>query len=315
MVSITQLEYLVAVDEERHFGRAAEKCHVSQPSLSTQIQKMEDDLGLVIFDRSKKPILPTEEGVKVIDQAKVTLKEHRKLAIIAQMSSGEVEGFFHLGVIPTLSPYIVPLFLKSFTEKYPRVSLKISELQTHEILKKLNDDELDGGLLVTPLGEDLIERHLFYEPFYAFVSNNHPISKLEHVKSNELSQHEIWLLEEGHCFRDQMINICSSRRNQKVMDTVEFSCGSFETLVNLVKTNCGYTLLPELAAKNLSREDFKKHIKKFAEPIPTREVSIVHSRHFLKERIIQAIEDSILINLPPEIKSLKKEKLEVVSIS
>ena len=151
------------MDKEKHFGKAAKACHVAQPSLSMQIQKLEEELGTIIFDRSKKPIIATETGQEILNQAKTVLQEHRKLHDIANSSSLEIKGSFSLGVIPTLSPYLIPLFVGPFSKKYPNVSLKINEYQTHEIIKQLENDELDAGLLVTPLENDqIIERHLFF---------------------------------------------------------------------------------------------------------------------------------------------------------
>lgn len=314
MPSITQLEYLLAVEEERHFGRAAEKCHVSQPSLSTQIQKLEDELELVIFDRSKKPIMVTAEGEQIIEQARMVLKEHKKLFTMAARTSSELKGELKLAVIPTLSPYLIPLFLESFSKKYPLVNLSISENQTEDIIKMLKLDMIDAALLVTPLkDEQIIERHLFFEPFYAFLSDSHPLKNKKSLGLEELKGEDLWLLEEGHCFREQMLQVCSWGRNNKVLENVEFSSGSLETLVNLVRRGSGYTLLPELALGTLENKEKEINLKKFNEPTPTREVSIVYSRSFLKERIIEALEETILESIPKEIKSLKSSSINVVS--
>ena len=315
MPSIHQLEYLVAVDREKHFGRAAEDCHVSQPSLSTQIQKLEEELGIVIFDRSKKPIKAREVGKEVIEQAKLILKEHKKLDYIAGLGSGTPKGEFELAVIPTLAPYLIPIFLGHFAVKYPEVKLKINEYKTEDIIKKLINDEIDAALLVTPLGDDrIIERHLFFEPFYAYLSEDHPLFKRKILTEFDLEEHQMWLLEEGHCFREQVLKVCSMDKKGGVFPNIEFASGNLETLKNLVKKNTGYTLLPELALEDMTDKEIKTHIKKFKKPAPTREVSIVHSRSFLKESIITAIEQSILDTLPKRIRSLKRQDIEVVDI-
>lgn len=315
MPTITQLQYLIAVDEEKHFGRAAEKCSVSQPSLSTQIQKVEEELDLVIFDRSQKPIMVTEEGRAIIDQARATLKEHNKLYALAQGSSIEPKGDFHLGIIPTLAPYIVPLFLGKFSKEFPDVRLKISELQTDDILKLLKNDGVDAGLLVTPLNDEgLIERHLFYEPFYAYISEGHRLLEKNELAHDDLLDQDLWLLEEGHCFREQMLKVCSLRNSNRVLPNVEFASGSLETLRKLVKRSKGYTLLPELAVDDLGKKERDKHLRSFQGPVPTREVSLIHSRSFLKERIISALEKVIVDELPSHLKSLKKGDINVVGI-
>lgn len=314
MASITQLEYLLAVEEERHFGRAAKRCHVAQPSLSIQIQKLEEELDVVIFDRSKKPIKVTEDGQVVIDQAKVILKEHKKLAFLAQGSSDDPRGVFELAVIPTLSPYLLPLFLGRFSEKYPHVHLKIREAQTDDIIRLLKDDKIDGALLVTPLNdEQILERHLFYEPFHAYLSRQHPLLDKKKLKDKDLEGEDFWLLEEGHCFRNQMLNICSIGKENKVLENVEFSSGSLETLVQLVKRNKGFTMLPELALSQFSAGE-KKYTRSFYDPAPTREVSLVHSRSFLKEKVLQSLEETILESIPKELKSLKKGNVQIVAI-
>ncbi|MEC7275209.1 MAG: LysR substrate-binding domain-containing protein [Bdellovibrionota bacterium] len=314
MASITQLEYLLAVEEEKHFGRAAQKCHVAQPSLSIQIQKLEEELETVIFDRSRKPIRISEEGRAIVEQARVILKEHKKLFTLAEEGASEARGEFHLAVIPTLSPYLIPLFLGKFSQMFPKVELKIREAQTEDIIRLLKSDQIDGGLLVTPLqDEQIIERHLFFEPFYAYFSKQHSLLKKSRLKDSDLNGEDLWLLEEGHCFRNQMLNVCSIGRDNRVMANVEFSSGSLETLVQLVKKNDGFTLLPELAVTSLSAAE-KKQLRGFSKPVPTREVSLVHSRSFLKEKILQSLETCILDSIPKEVKSLKKGNINVVDI-
>ncbi len=315
MASIAQLEYILAVDREKHFGKAALACHVAQPSLSMQIQKLEAELDVVIFDRSKKPIIATATGAEVIEQARRIIKEHRKLAHVALAGSKEPRGEFQLGVIPTLTPYLIPLFVGPFSEAYPKVKLKIHEYQTAEIIKRLADDELDGGLLVTPLGDDrLIERHLFFEPFFAYTSESHPLSRRRLITEKDLSGESLWLLEEGHCFRDQVLKICTKDRKSTPLGNIEFTGGNLETLKNMVKRNAGYTLLPELAVCDLSAAEVERHIKKFKKPVPTREVSLVHSRSFLKEQTINAMEELIISQLPKNIRSLKKSDIDVVEV-
>ncbi len=315
MPTITQLEYLIAVDKEKHFRRAAMECHISQPSLSNQIQKLEDELGVIIFDRSKKPIMATEVGLAVIAQAQITLNEHRKIIAIATEGGKEPRGIFNLAVIPTLAPYVIPLFVGEFSRKYPKVKLKIYEHKTEDIIKLLVNDEVDAGLLVTPLDDErIIERHLFYEPFYVYVSQDHALSKKKNISEEQLDISGLWILEEGHCFRNQVLKVCSLDKSTSVLPNVEFTSGNLETLKNLVKKNSGFTLLPELAALDLSNDENRKYLRKFKKPSPTREVSLVHSRSFLKENIIQALEDEVLKNLPRKIKSLKRQDIEIIDI-
>lgn len=314
MPSITQLEYLLAVDKHRHFGRAAKECHVSQPSLSAQIQKLEEDLQTIVFDRSKKPILPTIGGQRILDQARVIIREHKRLYdVIAE--GEEISGDFNLAVIPTLAPYLIPIFVKDFSIKYPKVNLIINEYKTADILNMLVDDYLDAALLVTPLYDDrIIERSLFYERFYLYVNENHPFYKRKTIKEEEIETEDIWLLDEGHCFRDQVLKVCGLNKDHRPLSNVTFASGNLETLINLVRESKGYTLLPYLSTVHLEDHEKKNNLKSFSKKIPTREVSLIHSRSFLKEGIIEALEQSILDNLPSEIEKNKGKKLEIIDI-
>jgi LysR family hydrogen peroxide-inducible transcriptional activator len=314
MASFTQLEYVLAVDRLKNFSRAAKECNVSQPSLSAQIQKVEDQLGIVIFDRSKKPVLTTLKGAEVIAQAKIVLREYQKILDVKN-DDGVLKGKFHLGVIPSLSSYILPLFIESFSKKYSEVELIISEYKTEDIVKGLYDDNLDAGLLVTPLYDNkLVERTLFYERFLAFTSKNHPLNLKKILTEKDMDPESIWLLEEGHCFRNQVIKICSLDKKNNVLENVKFASGNLETLINLIRKGAGYTLLPELATLNLHQSEIKNNLKSFKNPVPTREVSLVHSRSFLKQDIIEALEENIISNLPLNIKSLKRRNVEIVNI-
>jgi LysR family transcriptional regulator, hydrogen peroxide-inducible genes activator len=233
--TLTQLEYIIAVDKLKHFGRAAESCHVSQPSLSAQIQKVEEDLNVTIFDRSKKPIVTTDLGLKVIEQAKKVLLEHHRLMNL-QLNTDKVQGRFHLAVIPTLSAYIVPLFVESFSKKFPEVELTISENKTSEILELLHEDKIDAGLLVTPIDDSTIEeKFLFYEPFFAFVADSHSFYKKSSLVESDLEGETLWLLNEGHCFRNQVLEICGFKNKNQVLNNVTFESGSLETLKNLIR--------------------------------------------------------------------------------
>ena len=313
-MTITQLEYVLAVDRYRHFGKAAKACNVTQPTLSMQLQKAEEELGVILFDRSKNPILPTDEGTQIITQARSVLREYKKIFNIIDAAKNEVRGEFRLAVIPTLAPYVIPLFAGQFVQKYPDVNLTIEEFKTEEIIELLGRDEIDAGLLVTPIqGENFIERVLFHEPFSVFASKDHPLLSKVKIKDKDLNTSDVWLLNEGHCFRQQMLNLCKISRDQGQHDNLKFESGNLETLKNMVLNSSGYTLLPHLAVLNLSKEELK-HVREFQNPIPTREVSLVHNRIFLKEKIISALEEAIVNSLPASLASLKKKNIEVISI-
>jgi LysR family hydrogen peroxide-inducible transcriptional activator len=316
MASLTQLSYILAVEKERHFGKAALACHVSQPALSAQIQKLEEELEVVIFDRSKKPILTTEAGQRLLEQAATILHEHRKFLTMAQASTLTPRGPFRLDVIPTLAPYVLPHFLAKFSKDFHAVQLKINEHKTEDIIKRLIDDESDAGLLVTPLEEEqLIERHLFFERFFVYAGEHTPFLEKEEIVETDLDPTRMWLLEEGHCFREQALKICTLSQSGTALPNVEFAGGNLETLKNLVLRSGGFTLLPELSVIELSEEERRQRVRPFAKPIPTREVSLVHSRSFWKASIIEALEHTILHCLPQGIRSLKKADLHIVRIS
>lgn len=315
MITITQLEYLVTVNRERHFGRAAKRCFVAQPSLSAQLKKLEDELGVVIFDRSKKPIEPTELGIEIIEQAKVVLEEHNKLQELASTGRFRPRGNFHLAVIPTLAPYLIPRFVSHFAKLYPEVNLRISEMKTENIIESLLQSEIDAGLLVTPLNHSKIkEQVLFYEPFYIYVAPDHYLSEESLISESELNPNEIWLLEEGHCFRNQALRVCAMGGRGASLANVEFKSGNFETLKKMVQNNSGYTLLPELALEDLTTGERDTFIRKFSRPVPTREISLITGPSFLKKTILNALHQSIIKNVPDKLLQLNKAEIQVIDL-
>lgn len=308
-MTLTQLQYLIAVDNHRHFAKAAEACFVTQPTLSMQIQKLEEELGILLFDRSKHPVRPTAIGEKIISQARIVATETGRIEQILQESKNQLEGPFKLGVIPTVAPTLVPRFISKFHSKFPKIQLQISELRTDVIVDLLRRDELDAALLATPLGEKgIIERPLFYEPFMAFIPENHRLSKESFVTNSELDIEDILLLNEGHCFRNSVLNICNQlpKNGQR---PIELESGNFETLIRLSKKGFGMTLVPYLHALDLAAED-QKFVKPIADPKPSREVSVVYTRAELKIKVIDEL-FKIIQNSVPE--KLLQEKNEVVS--
>lgn len=314
-MTLTQLEYVLAVNKFKHFGKAAESCFVTQPTLSMQIQKLEEELQVTIFDRSKSPIQATDEGMDIIEQARVIIQEEKRLFSIIEENKGEVSGDFKLSVIPTLSPFIIPLFVHDFIKNYPKVNLQIKENKTEEIIELLKNDEIDAGILVTPLNEKKIEeRSLYYEPFYLFTSNAHPLSKKKKVREEDLNIEEIWMLNKGNCFRDQVLNICQNRKKLNISNPINFESGNFETLKNMVLQGNGYTLLPQMAVDQLSPAH-KKLTRPFYKPIPTREVSLVYSKNIVKEKILNALEEEILASVPEELRQFRKRDQQIIEIN
>ncbi|MBX7232550.1 MAG: hydrogen peroxide-inducible genes activator [Bdellovibrionales bacterium] len=316
MATLTQLEYIVTVDRMGHFGRAAQFCHVSQPSLSMQIQKVEEEMGLIIFDRIKKPIKTTERGKVFVEQAKVVLRESRKLESMIKEENTVLSGEFRLGIIPTLAPYLLPYMIEPFSRAYPKVILKIDELKTEIIINELKEDILDGGILVTPLhGSGLVEKPLFYEKFYLYLGREHELFHRKRIKEEELDGSDMWLLQDGHCLRNQVVKICSIKNEKGVYRNIQFEGGNLETLRYLVKKSRGTTLIPQLFVNTLPETEQEMFVKEFEPPVPNRQVSLVYRRDQWKLGILQALEKVILENLPSNIsKDLNRRKSHVIKI-
>ena len=306
-MTITQLEYIVAVDTYRSFVLAAEKCFVTQPTLSMQIQKLEDTLGVKLFDRSKQPVTPTEIGIEIIDQARVLLAEGEKIKEIITDRKKELSGELKVGIIPTVSPYILPKIITNFVQKYPQVKLIVWEQTTEEIVQQLKLGTLDCGIMSTPLRENaLTEIPVFYENFVAYVSKHSKLSKKKSISPDDIDMEEIWVLNEGHCMREQVLNICQRRKSTKGFLHFEYNTGSVETLKRMVEQNNGATILPELALAELNDKQLDR-VRYFKSPEPAREVSIVIQKNFLKRRMIEALKNEILEFVPKRMKSRKKK--------
>ncbi|MBO6534880.1 MAG: LysR family transcriptional regulator [Balneolaceae bacterium] len=308
-MTLTQLSYIVAVDKYRHFATAAQKIYITQPTLSMQIQKLEDELGVLIFDRSKSPVIPTDVGTKIIDQAKVILSGAKHIEDIAAVEDGDLKGSFKVGIIPTIAPYLVPLFLKTFVETYPQIDLTFEEALTADVLEGLHDDELDVGIIATSTNNNLFETELFLEPFLGYVSVGHKYAGKDLLTLEDLYEENLWLLNEGHCFRDQVMKICR-KENQKVnKGNVVFESGNLETLKRLVEQDFGVTLMPFLSMEDHDTRCANGVIKQFNDPIPTRKIRMVYSREYLKNNLIEALASTIMNTIPDSLKDQSPELL------
>jgi LysR family hydrogen peroxide-inducible transcriptional activator len=266
-----------------------------------QIQKLEQELGVTIFDRSRQPVVPTDIGRRIIIQARQIVSESRKIKEIIEDEKKEIAGELRLGIIPTLAPYLLPLFIVNFIEKYPKVSIQVEELLTEQILIRLKQDQLDIGLMVTPSGDaGVIEQPIFYEEFYAYLSPRHSSFGEKAIQARMLDADEIWLLNEGHCFREQVLNICG-RQGAGAHGNFKYQSGSLEALRKIVDRQNGLTLLPELATIEMSTEA-KTKLRPFTEPKPVREVSLVMHRSFLKRKLVEVLRKEIIESLPPLIR-------------
>ncbi|PCH78416.1 MAG: DNA-binding transcriptional regulator OxyR [Flavobacteriaceae bacterium] len=291
-MTITQLKYVLSVAEHQNFTIASEHCFVTQPTLSMQIQKLEEELEAKIFNRNKKPIQLTEIGEKIVKQAKIIVDESNRIIDIVDQQKGFIGGEFKLGIIPTIMPTLLPMFLKVFIRKYPKVQLKIEELTTEEIIKKLQDGHIDAGIAATPLENDSIkEQILYHEPFVGYVPQDHRLYDTKKISIDNLDIDDILLLQDGHCFKDSVVNLCKAYRD-KTKKPFQLESGSFNTLIKLSKEGLGMTLLPYLQTLDLSEKDYKS-IREFEAPVPAREVSLLYHKSQLKIQLIDALKQVI----------------------
>ena len=291
-MTITQLKYVLAVAEYKNFTLAAEKCFVTQPTLSMQIQKVEEELNIQIFDRSKKPIQLTEIGQKIVSQAKNIVNEADRMQDIVEQQKGFIGGEFRLGIIPTIMPTLLPMFLNNFIKKYPKVKLIIEELNTDEIIVRLKNGHLDAAIASTPLMEEKIkEVVLYFEPFMAYIPTSHRYYHNNEIEVSDLDLDEILLLQDGHCFRDGILNLCKNV-NKSDFSHFQLESGSFETLIKLADEGLGTTLLPYLHTLDLNDKN-KTKLRAFKDPKPAREVSLIYPKNELKIHIINALRDVI----------------------
>ena len=311
--SLTQLEYVLAVHKHGHFAKAAEACHVTQPTLSMQIQKLEEELGVVIFDRSKKPILLTGVGKKLIEQIQLIIFEAKKIqGIVTQDQSKAQKGELHVAMIPTIAPYLLPRLLPILEKSFPEIELSIKEMQTEHIVQALENDEIDVGILATPLKIDKIfEYPLYYESFSVLCRKTHEYAQSKRIKYQNLKLDDIWLLEEGHCLRNQVLDLCSARKGKTQSRKYKFESGSIETLKNLVDVYGGYTLVPSLALENIGS---KSVAVPFEKPTPAREIGLVYRREHYKNDLIEALGEAILSSLPEELRKMKQKDLDIIPI-
>lgn len=291
-MTISQLKYVLAVAKYQNFTKAANSCFVTQPTLSMQIQKLEDELEIKIFDRSKKPLQVTKIGERIIAQAKNIVDESSRMQDIIEQEKGFIGGIFTVGIIPTVMPTLLPMFLKTFLKRYPKVRLEILELTTASIIQKLKDGHIDAAIAATPLEVDyLIESPLYYEPFVGFVPENHRLFENKILQAKDLDLDDILLLEDGHCFSDNIINLCTAFRNNDE-EKINLQTGNFQTLTALAKDGFGMTLLPYLNTLELQEEE-KKYLRYFEKPEPAREISLIYSKSQLKIQLINAFKETV----------------------
>lgn len=311
-MNIQQLEYIIAVDNHRHFAKAAEASFVTQPTLSMMIQKLEDELGVKIFDRSQLPVQPTPIGTQIINQARVIVSQVKQVKEIIQEEKGVVKGAFRLGIIPTISPYLLPKLMLQHEENGYDIELIIEEATTNQIIDKILNGALDGAILATPLKNDKIKEHpIYYERFYAYVSPRETslYSKKE-LSEDDLNINKLWLLEEVHCFRSQILRICNLRKRKSSHSLFTYEAGSINTLVNIVDNNSGLTIIPEMAIHELNERQ-KQNVRPLKGITPVREISLITRKEFLRERVLNIIIDEVKKSVPAELLNPELKKFVI----
>ena len=304
-MTLQQLEYILALDKTRHFVKAAEMCGVTQPTLSAMVQKLEDELDSKIFDRAQHPIEPTEIGRKILKQAQVVLFHAGQLKAEVEAERGSLSGTLNLAMIPTVAPYLLPRFIGDFIKNQPTITLKISEMRTETILEKLRIAEIDMAILATPLDiPNVWEIPLYYERFVAYVSPSAPIYAQQEFSASNMPLDHLWVLEEGHCLRNQVFNFC---QKETAPQTAIYEAGSIDTLVKIVDFNNGYTIIPQLHVDLLSEEQ-KKNLRPIANPEALREISIIIRTDFVREGLLNAVAECVKRIIPQDMldKRLKK---------
>lgn len=313
-MNIQQLEYIVALDELKSFSKAAERCFITQATLSTMVKKLEEEFNTTIFDRKSNPITTTECGKELVMQAKKILHETHLFEDIAQTSKFNISGQIRIGIIPTVANSLFQIIIDPILKKYPTLQLTFVEITTNNIVKQLREGTLDAGILATPiLAQDIEDDVLYYETLVVY--NSQKSKGKKYILPKELKKEKVWMLEEGHCLREQFINLCSLEAKRNLPGNFNFEANSLDTLLNLVDHFGGLTLIPELYIQQMSA-DRQKRVSKFKSPIPVREISMVYYRPFAKQRIIGALISEISSLVQPHLNTSKhkKSELEIISI-
>ena len=299
-MTIQQLKYIVALDEERHFARAAEVCMVSQPGLTIQLKNLEEEIGIKIFDRNKVPLTPTKLGKEIINRAKKILRETNEIRDFVVNEKNKLEGELKIGVISTLSPYLIPVFIKTMKEIAPKVHFIIKEANTGQLMHDVETGVLDVAIMSTPTGnKNLIEHPVFQEPFVAYLNKEHPMANAEFYEIQPGDKPLLLLLQNEYCYNAQLLDICGLKTPGTIKEQFSYDISSIETLKNLVRAELGFAIIPQLSIIN---EKETKFFKPFKDPKPVREISFVVSDTFSKKLLLEKMNEAIWNCLPDSLK-------------
>ena len=308
-MTLQQLEYILAVNQFRHFAKAAEYCRVTQPTLSAMIQKLEEELDTKIFDRSQQPVCPTPIGIHIIEQAQNVLVQANRIKDIIEEEKRSISGSFKLGILPTIAPYLLPRFFPQLMKKYSQLDIRVIEMKTNDIQKALQKGEIDAGIVASLAGmEEFIQTTLFYEQFFAYIAREDALSEKQVIRTSDLTHEQLWLLDEGHCFRDQLVRFCQLKRARA--SQLAYHLGSMETFMRMVESGKGITFIPELAVLQLGDVQ-KELVRSFAIPCPTRQVVLLTNKNFMRYTLLEALTKEIKLSVPKEMLSLKATQIMV----
>lgn len=296
-MTLQQLEYILAVARHGHFGRAADACNVTQPTLSAMIGKLEEEIGAKLFDRNRQPICPTPVGEKIVLRAREVLSQAESIKDIVKEEQQSLGGTFRLGILPTIAPYLLPRFFPQLMKKYPALDIRVREMKTHQIKSALLQGDIDAGILASIDGlEEYVQTSLFYEKYMGYVSREDSLYKKEVIRTADVaSSGQLWLLDEGHCFRDQMVRFCQMKSSQT--SQLAYNLGSMETFMRMVENGMGITFIPELAAMQLG-ESQKELVRPFAIPVPTRQLMLITNRNFIRQTLLDVLVKEIQASVP-----------------
>jgi LysR family hydrogen peroxide-inducible transcriptional activator len=308
-MTITQLEYILALNEYKSFSKAAKFCCVTQPSLSMQIQKLEEELNLIIFNRKIKPIKPTSEGIQIINSARKIIQEKKSIQNFAQGYHKDVIGEVSIGIIPTIAPYLIPKFLSSFQKKFPNLKLNIFETTTENIYTAINEGKIDIGILVPITNQEMPLVPLFFEELFLF---SNVLLKNGEIDQNIIPD-KLWILEEGHCLSNQIASICNLRNKSNSDTQIVYKTGSLETMLRLAENGMGQTIIPHMLVDYVS-ETIKKKIFKIPFNTPVREIALIYTENYNRKGVIDALKDEIISVIPKEWISAKNKHILPLNI-
>ena len=308
-MALQQLECVMAVYRLKHYAKAAESCDVTQPTLSSMIQKLEDELGIKIFDRRQQPIKPTPSGMAIIEQAWKVLVRARRIKETAEEEKHSLQGTFNIGVLPTIAPYLIPNFFPKLMKEHPDMDVRITEMKTEDMKKALLRGDINAGILARLEGMENMDCHtLYFEQFFAYISQGDPLLEKASIKTTDLNSEYLWLLDEGHCFREQLVKFCQLKAASASKKA--YNLGSIETFMRIVENGKGVTFIPELAIRQLT-EAQKQLVRPFAIPIPTREIVMMTTPNFIRQTLLQMLIDEIRASVPEHMLKLRHTQQSV----